>query len=251
MGCGPSSQRAVATDSGLDLTSAHTSPQPGEVAVSARFEAALKAGLSSPDAGVKLRSAVKLIQRMSRGTIGRWVEDNQLSFELSNALESIEEAEGIRVAEFLSHVDVHAEDVEEPEAKSGPSSGPSSPRGPGSPSFSKQVSIGHTSGPEEMRLTFPLSEAAVLHMLEGFCRGVRLSVDSVHKLLQDEAALLSGLPNVHDVTIADATPLTVVGDLHGQLRDMLHCFRASGFPSEARPFLFNGDFVDRGEHGCE
>ena len=37
-----------------------------------------------------------------------------------------------------------------------------------------------------------------------------------------------------------------MGDLHGQLTDLLYILDASGPPSETNKFCFNGDFVDRG-----
>eukprot|EP00993_Chasmostoma_nieuportense_P000936 NODE_185_length_2774_cov_26.496789_g171_i0.p1 GENE.NODE_185_length_2774_cov_26.496789_g171_i0~~NODE_185_length_2774_cov_26.496789_g171_i0.p1 ORF type:complete len:879 (-),score=238.93 NODE_185_length_2774_cov_26.496789_g171_i0:136-2607(-) len=45
--------------------------------------------------------------------------------------------------------------------------------------------------------------------------------------------------------------LIIVGDLHGQLADLLLIFQTHGLPSEQRQYLFNGDFVDRGKHGVE
>ena len=53
------------------------------------------------------------------------------------------------------------------------------------------------------------------------------------------------------------SPAKLFGDVHGQLRDLLCLFREFGFPShrggdvEVVSYVFNGDFVDRGEHQLE
>lgn len=44
---------------------------------------------------------------------------------------------------------------------------------------------------------------------------------------------------------------TIVGDLHGNLKDLLSIFTKNGLPSEKNPYLFNGDIVDRGKYGLE
>ena len=43
----------------------------------------------------------------------------------------------------------------------------------------------------------------------------------------------------------------VVGDLHGQLADLLHILDDAGMPSAQNAIVFNGDFVDRGPDGVE
>ncbi|KAK3034177.1 hypothetical protein RJ639_034317 [Escallonia herrerae] len=45
--------------------------------------------------------------------------------------------------------------------------------------------------------------------------------------------------------------VVVVGDLHGQLHDVLFLLRDAGFPADNRFFVFNGDYVDRGAWGLE
>ena len=46
--------------------------------------------------------------------------------------------------------------------------------------------------------------------------------------------------------------LIVVGDLHGQINDLLWILHIHGLPNPAgAQYLFNGDFVDRGEYGME
>ena len=53
----------------------------------------------------------------------------------------------------------------------------------------------------------------------------------------------------HDPSAAPR--LTVCGDTHGQYYDVLQIFERNGYPSKTNPYLFNGDFVDRGSFSLE
>ncbi|XP_047951981.1 serine/threonine-protein phosphatase 5-like [Salvia hispanica] len=63
--------------------------------------------------------------------------------------------------------------------------------------------------------------------------------------------VLRELPSLVDIHVPDGKHFTVCGDVHGQFYDLLNIFELNGLPSEDNPYLFNGDFVDRGSFSLE
>eukprot|EP00960_Hanusia_phi_P055271 762928-Hanusia_phi.AAC.3 len=61
--------------------------------------------------------------------------------------------------------------------------------------------------------------------------------------------ILAEEPNI--VKIPPMQRVTVVGDLHGSLADLSRIFELAGWPGPGNTFVFNGDFVDRGDRGIE
>eukprot|EP00808_Paulinella_micropora_P018804 g38370.t1 len=73
----------------------------------------------------------------------------------------------------------------------------------------------------------------------------------VYKILLDSIKLFRALPPLVDIPVPEGTKFTVCGDTHGQYYDVLNIFKLNGVPSEKNPYLFNGDFVDRGSFSLE
>ncbi|KAJ7963877.1 Serine/threonine-protein phosphatase [Quillaja saponaria] len=63
--------------------------------------------------------------------------------------------------------------------------------------------------------------------------------------------MLQALPSLVDINISAGKQITVCGDVHGQFYDLLNIFELNGLPSNENPYLFNGDFVDRGSFSLE
>lgn len=72
-----------------------------------------------------------------------------------------------------------------------------------------------------------------------------------YQIILQALELFKNAPSLVDVNIPEDSKFTVCGDIHGQYFDLLNIFRLNGLPSEENPYLFNGDFVDRGSFSVE
>eukprot|EP00434_Breviolum_minutum_P041586 symbB.v1.2.036995.t1/scaffold5350.1/size28206/4 len=96
-----------------------------------------------------------------------------------------------------------------------------------------------------------LSNGAGLDRLLG--KGESLQADKICLLAKACQRQLSSYPSLVRVR----APAKVFGDIHGQLRDVLLLFGLFGKPYhcggdiQTTSYVFNGDFVDRGEHQLE
>lgn len=53
------------------------------------------------------------------------------------------------------------------------------------------------------------------------------------------------------ITVPEGEEVTMCGDIHGQYYDLLNIWKINGNPSKKNPYLFNGDFIDRGSFSVE
>ncbi|XP_077944182.1 serine/threonine-protein phosphatase with EF-hands 2 [Gasterosteus aculeatus] len=100
-------------------------------------------------------------------------------------------------------------------------------------------------------LTFPMTFSGVSKLVEAFKHKQQLHARYVLQLLGETWRLLRILPNISHVSACRAKPITICGDLHGHLEDLLLIFYKNGLPSSEKPYVFNGDFVDRGKNSLE
>uniref|UniRef100_A0A8C1BXE5 Serine/threonine-protein phosphatase n=2 Tax=Cyprinus carpio TaxID=7962 RepID=A0A8C1BXE5_CYPCA len=72
-----------------------------------------------------------------------------------------------------------------------------------------------------------------------------------YQMLVQVKEVLSKLPSLVEISLKETEEITICGDTHGQYYDLLNIFELNGLPSITNPYLFNGDFVDRGSFSVE
>jgi len=82
-------------------------------------------------------------------------------------------------------------------------------------------------------------------------KGTILPKKFAYRMVLDVINLLRKEKTVEEVSIPAGKAVTVVGDLHGQYWDFMNILKLAGRPSPSSPFVFNGDFVDRGSWSIE
>lgn len=88
-------------------------------------------------------------------------------------------------------------------------------------------------------------------LLEWYKNQNKLHKNFAYRILCDMEALLKTQPSLVEITVPEDAKFTVCGDIHGQFYDLLNIFEINGLPSTTNPYLFNGDFVDRGSFSVE
>jgi len=88
-------------------------------------------------------------------------------------------------------------------------------------------------------------------LLECYREQKRLHKRYAFQMLLAAKKYFEAQPTLVDVSVAEGRKFTVCGDIHGQFYDLLNVFAMNGRPSENNPYLFNGDFVDRGSFSVE
>jgi len=96
-----------------------------------------------------------------------------------------------------------------------------------------------------------VTEKFVLKLMDTFAKQGKLHQKYACQMLLNVKDLLMRLPSLVDIHLNEDEKITVCGDIHGQFYDLMNIFNKNGLPSSTNPYLFNGDFVDRGAFSVE
>ncbi|TYZ58730.1 hypothetical protein PybrP1_010812 [[Pythium] brassicae (nom. inval.)] len=186
-------------------------------------------------------------------------EDVISNWKLFNDLENREEADVLNLSVFLDALTRYFPGLDKDTAGASELDGGATPPPPADAlalgkTVSEQV-VGHIDianmyvHGKELDAVITLANAQ--DMIESCRNGQKIQRHVLVRVVNEAMALFRREPTLVEFTVAPANHVTVVGDLHGQLDDLLLIFRENGLPSAANPYVFNGDFVDRGDRGVE
>nr|CCA19560.1 calcineurinlike phosphoesterase putative [Albugo laibachii Nc14] len=179
-------------------------------------------------------------------------DEKSLDWKLFMDLETREEKEALELSGFLNALEEHFPMQNETEKN------PSLERGNREPvSNIQSIDISDvylSSSSLDKVLTLRNAQ----DMIESCQQGKKIKRSIVIRVCKEICGILREEANVVDLSFETASEddikpnqITLLGDLHGQLDDLLFIFRKNGLPSPSNPYIINGDFVDRGDRGVE
>ncbi|XP_071286540.1 serine/threonine-protein phosphatase with EF-hands 1 isoform X1 [Agelaius tricolor] len=196
-----------------------------------------------------IRAAI-LIQKWYRLTMARLEMRRRYSLSIFQSIEYADEQDQLQLSNFFTFMLDHCT---HPDAVSQIFTSPSAPQVVDEDlslkEFEKKIDVPDSYyGP---RLSFPLTVEDANALLHAFRNEQLLHARYVLQLLSETRRVLKEMPNITHLSTSYSKEITVCGDLHGNLDDLLLIFYKNGLPSEQNPYVFNGDFVDRGKNSME
>ncbi|XP_041328253.1 serine/threonine-protein phosphatase with EF-hands 1 [Pyrgilauda ruficollis] len=196
-----------------------------------------------------IRAAI-LIQKWYRFTMARLEMRRRYSLSIFQSIEYADEQDQLQLSNFFTFMLDHCT---HPDSVSQIFTSPSAPQVVDEDlclkEFEKKIDVPDSyCGP---RLSFPLTVEDANALLHAFRNEQLLHARYVLQLLSETRRVLKEMPNITHLSTSYSKEITVCGDLHGNLDDLLLIFYKNGLPSEQNRYVFNGDFVDRGKNSME
>ncbi|XP_016152420.1 PREDICTED: serine/threonine-protein phosphatase with EF-hands 1 [Ficedula albicollis] len=196
-----------------------------------------------------IRAAI-LIQKWYRFTMARLEMRRRYSLSIFQSIEYADEQDQLQLSNFFTFMLDHCT---HPDTVSQIFTSPSAPQVVDEDlclkEFEKKIDVPDSYyGP---RLSFPLTVEDANALLHAFRNEQLLHARYVLQLLSETRRVLKEMPNITHLSTSYSKEITVCGDLHGNLDDLLLIFYKNGLPSEQNRYVFNGDFVDRGKNSME
>lgn len=231
-------------------------------------------GPTMPKAERTMKAAL-LIQRWYRRSLARMEVRRRYTWTIFQEIEYAGEQDQMKLYNFFNALLTHMPEAAAARVQSPPATGSSSegsrPASTGGsrpttaasnataasgdepPDIAEELLSPVDAGYKGAHIGSPLTRDDLDRLLDSFRKKkpVRLHARYVVSILREAAVHLRTLPNLNEASTAHARHVTVCGDLHGHLDDLLVIFHKNGLPSAENPYVFNGDFVDRGRHGIE
>ncbi|XP_051870398.1 serine/threonine-protein phosphatase with EF-hands 1 [Pristis pectinata] len=197
--------------------------------------------IEGPDPGLSIKAAI-LIQRWYRRHVARMEMKRRYTWSIFQSIEYAGEQDQLRLSHFFTFLmDYYANHCAQLKLCNSTESdqvlGDLNAKVPS-----------YYSGP---RLSFPLTAFDATVLLKAFKQRKQLHSWYVLQLLQETKKIVKQMPNITHLSTRYSKDITVCGDLHGKLDDLLLIFYKNGLPMPEKPYVFNGDFVDRGENSME
>ncbi|XP_065885715.1 serine/threonine-protein phosphatase with EF-hands 1-like isoform X3 [Dysidea avara] len=178
-----------------------------------------------------IRAAI-LIQQWYRRYVARMETRRRCVWSIFQKLEYISEQDQLKLQSFFGNMLVHYKSLQEDDG----------------PHLDTVKVPDDYDGPH---VQLPMTLKGLQTMIVSFKQAKILHDHYVMLILTKVCKLLQSLPNITKATTHISQQITICGDLHGNLDDLLIIFHKNGLPDNDNPYIFNGDFVDRGSYSVE
>ena len=71
------------------------------------------------------------------------------------------------------------------------------------------------------------------------------------KMIAQAKERLETMSALEEISLSEKEDIVIVGDIHGQVFDLINLLDLFDEPGTRHKYIFNGDFVDRGQWGTE